>query len=353
MQPVARNTKPHRTPLTLSALTAASILALAADSASAQTAYGINSQGQMFSFNVKKPYNSVSMVGNVGFVPEGLDFAPGTQTLYAVDMDYEFGLVRLYTINTATGAPTQIGSGLPISGTDSQGDSWDFRPQAPGAGGKYQGFGVEVSPNFVNGSSYSIRIYSSAGSDVAMNTEGTGLSPNDHLEYAFNDPNTGKTPNIHGMAYSQNIPFFGLGGGKQYVLDQANNTLAYVEYGLFSPGLTTVGPLFSVQTPFFIDTSGFDIYTDPILGTDEAYAVMRLRSGDDTTFPYVFYGIDLGDGSAFGGVYVREDGVSGAPPMSFEGGFAIMPAVVPEPSTLGLVGLAALPLLQRRRTLAN
>src|SRR5262245_56308587 len=100
----------------------------------AQTGYGVDANGNLFSFDVTAPGSiPITPIGNVGFVPEGIDFRPGTNQLYAIDIGA--ATTQLYTINitTAAASPTSAGfptidagSGYNLSGNQRFG--FDFNP---------------------------------------------------------------------------------------------------------------------------------------------------------------------------------------------------------------------------------
>ena len=56
------------------------LLLLCQAPASAQTGYGVDANFTLFSFNVTAPATSTT-IGNVGFLPEAIDFRPGTNQL--------------------------------------------------------------------------------------------------------------------------------------------------------------------------------------------------------------------------------------------------------------------------------
>src|SRR5918993_5805341 len=95
------------------AFACAATFALAA-AAQAPTGYGVNSNGTLFSFDVNNA-GTVDIVTTLPFVPEAIDFRPGTSTLYAIDV----GAVttQLYTVNIVTGVATPVGDGFPTTVT--------------------------------------------------------------------------------------------------------------------------------------------------------------------------------------------------------------------------------------------
>ena len=92
--------------------------------------FGVNSAGTLFRFNVNSP-STVTTIGAVGFVPEGIDFRPSSNTLYAIDIGPNTS--QLYTININNGMPTAVGANFASSGagynlTGNQTFGFDFNP---------------------------------------------------------------------------------------------------------------------------------------------------------------------------------------------------------------------------------
>src|SRR5262245_33649963 len=83
----------------------------------AQTGFGVDAQGNLFSFDVTgvAPI-PVTPRGNLGFTPEAIDFKPGTNVLYAIDIGA--ATTQLYTVDIFTGAATPTSSNFPTVGAD-------------------------------------------------------------------------------------------------------------------------------------------------------------------------------------------------------------------------------------------
>src|SRR3954468_18752738 len=89
----------------------------------AQTGWGVDGNGNLFSFDVTQPGSIpiISSPGNLGFVPEGIDFQPGTNRLYAIDIGPV--TTQVYVVNTtnAVAKPTptsfpSVGAGYNLTG---------------------------------------------------------------------------------------------------------------------------------------------------------------------------------------------------------------------------------------------
>src|SRR5688572_28846757 len=89
------------------------VLCVLPPAAEGQTAYGVNTGGTLFRFDVNAP-QTVTVVGDTLADLDAIDFRPGTTELYGIAVGQT---VRLYQINTATAAATQVGAGFAREGT--------------------------------------------------------------------------------------------------------------------------------------------------------------------------------------------------------------------------------------------
>ena len=101
----------------------------------------------------------------------------------------------------------------------------------------------------------------------------------------------------------------------------------------------------------------FDIYTDPAsvdstIGGDTGYAVLKRPDTPPAPGPtgsYLLYNVNLATGAILQGRLVG----SAVTPANFDGGFAVLPFPIPEPSCMLLTWIASLSLAcgvrQRRR----
>ncbi len=302
---------------------------LASSAAQAQTAYGVNANGSLFKFDLASPQN-VTTIGNVGFVPEGLDFRPSSQTLYALNVGPN--TTQLYTVNLATAAPTAVGAGFNSTGTN-------YNLVAN------QTFGFDFNPTTLQvDNSMRIRLVSTSGTNIRLHSA-TGQIAAVDTSLAFAN---GNSPFVDGAAYINNIATIG-GTTALYDMDSRNNALL-----LQSPPnagtVNTVGP-FGATIDNTQSGIGFDIYTtpgntDPTIAGDAAYAVLQ-RPDAPVGGPlgsYLLYSVNLATGTITNGALVGP----AATPADFTGGFAILP-IVPEPVTMGAFVAASLAGLRRRR----
>lgn len=220
-------------------------LMAAAVPASAATIVGINSQGQLITFNSAVPgtvTSTVNISGVSGVGIRGIDFRPATGQLYALGGDSV-----LYTINTTTGAATSVGGG-PIA-TSGNNFGFDFNPTVD-----------------------RIRLVSDSGQNLRLNPITGGVAATD-TGYTYG---AGAAPAITAVGYTNSLPgatttmLFGI----DYVLD----TLVLIN-NPNGGSISTVGAL------------GFDVGADAsfdILSTGEAF----LSSGTG------FYTVNLSTGAA-------------------------------------------------------
>lgn len=298
---------------------------LGGSTAHAQLAYGVNGAGNLFRFSVDDPAN-VTVLGPVGFVPEGIDFRPSSNTLYAIDVGPNTS--QLYTLNIATGAPTPVGAGFTSTGIV-DGISYSLVGE--------QTFGFDFNPKTLQGdTSMRIRLVATNGANLRLNSLTGQIAAVDGTLAIGTS-----SPFVDGAAYINNIASAG-GVTSLFDMDSRNDSL-YLQDPPNAGALTLVGP-FGVT----IDASrgiGFDIYTqpgdaDPGIGGDEGYAVLKRPDAPPIgpTGAYMLYDVDLATGQITNGSLVGPV----ATPFDFDGGFALLPIPVPEPSSLALLLVATI-----------
>lgn len=294
---------------------------LLATSASAQiTAYGVTANGTLFRFD---PANagSVTTIGNLGVVPEAIDFRPGTGQLYAIDVGPS--TTQVYTVSTATGAVSPVGAGFPSS--------------VAGAGGYTLSgpVGFDFNPRTLQAdTSVRIRVTGTNGTNLRLNSDTGVVAAVDSPLLIGTD-----SPFVDASAYINSARSTAAAAGTTtlYAMDSRNDAL-YIQNPPNNGTLNLVGPFGAT-----IDANvgiGFDIFsatsTDDSLADESAFAVLQRPgvSGGG----YLLYDVNLGTGQITNG-----RAVGGG--LDFTGGFA----VIPEP--IAVTALAAVPmLLGRRRT---
>jgi hypothetical protein len=261
-----------------------------------------NAQNQLLTIDSATPGTISSTVGITGLQGGesilGIDFRPATGVLYGLG-----STSRLYTINTATGAATQVGSAgaFTLSGTS---------------------FGFDFNPTVDR-----LRVIGNTGQNLRLN-------PNDGTLAATDTPINGGPTALVGSAYTNN--FAGASSTSLYGID-ANADSLYLSsnpnggtYGLVGPlGLNAIANL------------GFDIGSDGI-----AFAAIQTQTVAAAVGAAGLYTINLGTGAA---TLVGQIGPSGQDIT----GLAIV--LTPEPATFGLMGLGTAGLLYfaRRRARKN
>ena len=203
----------------------------------------------------------------------GIDFRVARGVLYGLSRQ---GL--LFTIDTANGRLTRVGSqplALPLEG---ESIGFDFNPAADR---------IRV----VSGS-FNLRLHPDTGAVVDGDAPTPGVQPDARLAYAAGDANAGRTPDVVSAGYTYNKQDEKL--TTNFALDRALGTL--VMQGsregvqpVVSPNtgrLTTIGPL--GLGPF--SDAAFDI-SDL---SNAAYAAIRVQA----TGPTRLYSVDLASGRA-------------------------------------------------------
>lgn len=300
----------------------------------AQIGYGVNANNVLFSFDTTNP-SVVNTIGPVGFLPEGIDFRPGTATLYAIDI----GAVttQLYTINTATGAATPVGTGFPSVGSVS-GTPYNLTVG--------QTYGFDFNPKTLQpDNSMRIRLVGTSGVNLRLNSSTGAIAAVDGN--LLISP-SGNSPFVDAVAYINNLPETA-GTTALYDMDSRNDKL-YQQNPPNNGTLVEVGA-FGVD----IDANaniGFDVYTDPSdadlsVGGDTGFAVITRPNAPlgGPLGAYMLYHVNLTTGATTNGALVGP----AASPFDFTGGFAVLPGAVPEPTCVGLIGIVVMLLAAGRR----
>ena len=163
-------------------------LILCATASATPVAYGVSSSGLLFRFDVTTP-SAVTEVGNLGFLPEAIDFRPGSSVLFAIDVGPATS--QIYTIDVQTGIATAVGSGF-LSSIPA---SYDLTG--------VQTFGFDFNPTTLQAdNSMRIRLVSSNGANLRLNSSTGTVAA---VDGAIN----GAAATVDGSAYINNTPTMG------------------------------------------------------------------------------------------------------------------------------------------------
>lgn len=211
--------------------------------------HAITTAGQLVTFSAADPGVILSSLRVTGLEPSarllGIDFRPATGQLYGLGSNSQ-----LYTIDTATGVATAVGTA--------------FTPALSGSS-----FGFDFNPTVDR-----IRIISDAGQNLrAHPVTGAVVAVDGALAYLGTDARAGQQPSAVGAAYTNpdNDPNTGT---ILYDLDAAADLLV-TQVPPNSGSLNSVGGL-GVDIESF---SGFDITLAG--GSNVAYLAIKTRGGDD------------------------------------------------------------------------
>jgi hypothetical protein len=206
----------RRPPILIALLVASLASGGLAGSASAEQLVGLGPGNGLAKFDSEAPGNLTGSVPITGLQSGeqilGIDFRPANGQLYGLGSTN-----RLYTINPATGAATQVGSPGAFS-LDGTSFGFDFNPVAD-----------------------RIRVVSNTGQNLRLNpNDGTLAGTDTPVAYATADANQGQPPSIVGSSYTNN--FAQAPTTTLYGID-SNRDVLVIQNPPNGGTLNTVGPL--------------------------------------------------------------------------------------------------------------
>lgn len=243
-----------------------------------EVVYALTNSNQLMTFNAGRPGtpSSKMKIANLtaGENVLGIDFRPADGKLYGLGSSG-----RLYTIDPATGAAMQVGSGsfaVKLTGSDF---GFNFNP-------------VADRIRVVSNTGQNLRLHPDTGAIVDADPKLTGVQLDGDLAYAKTDLASGKNPNVVAVAYSNSVA-----GAKittNYAIDTATgNLLTQGSRENVSPAVSpNSGQLFTVGS-LGVNTAGtvsFDIAPK----TGVAFAAITPPGSSSAGF----YWIDLNAGAA-------------------------------------------------------
>jgi len=169
-------------------------LAANAQTMSGMMIYGVTTTGELVSFSSSKPGKLIKTPKISGMLSSeklvGIDFRPSNKMLYGVTNQN-----RIYTINTATGAATSVGTlTTPLGGSD---------------------YGIDFNPVPDR-----LRITNDAEQNLRANPADATNVTDKSLIFNAADANNGKNPNVVASAYTNNFA-----GAKATMLYNIDSTL--------------------------------------------------------------------------------------------------------------------------------
>lgn len=255
---------------------------------------GVSLQGFLVTWDSATPDNILSGRAIGGLQANehiiGLDFRPGTGTLYGLG-----SFNHIYTLDMSTGTATAVGGGM----------------FTPALNGNNFGFGF-------NPMNDQIRVTSNADQNLRINPDTLAVSNDAVIRGAAGDEGAGANPNLVHLTYTNvaagSSTFFGVDVGRDTLVTMADPN---------SGQITTVGALGFNATEY----GGIDIGPD-----DVAYGAFL----DQTLSASKFYRVNLTNGTT------TEVGTIGG------GSIITSMAVIPAPASLALLGLGVMTFRRRR-----
>lgn len=293
-------------------LAAIAALASAVGLANAETIYGVTDAGALVRFDSATP-GALTNIGTVtglltGHTTRGIDFRPFNGELYLISTDSTGGTAQLYTVNLSNAALTPMGASFALTGNTSTRVSMDFNPAA-------DRLRIVTADTVENNFRWNPVTNAFVQADAS-------------LLYDAGDPNSSTNPPfVAGVAYDRNDndPTTGT---TLYAYDFDLDDFSTIGSPNGTPVSPNAGTMFTIGNAGIVTTSasfGFDISISGV-----AYVNANVATNDN------LYTVNLSTGQ------LTLVGSLGTTMLDIS-------AVVPEPASLGLVGLSLAGLVRRPR----
>lgn len=262
----------------LAALSACTSLPEPQGAPAKELVWAVTAEHELIKFNAGQPQQVLERRPVTGLAAGdalvGIDYRVARGVLYALSAGG-----RLYTLNTATGALTPVGSApaaVPLTG-----GLWgvDFNPAADR---------VRV----VSASGQNLRLHPDTGAVVDADANTPGLQTDPALAYAAGDANAGKAPQVAGAAYTYNKRDEKL--TTNYAIDRALGVL--VSQGTVEGAAPAVSP--NTGRLFTVGALGLGPLADVAFDIADLNnkALAAVRTGGDARTR--LYEVDLSSGRA-------------------------------------------------------
>ncbi len=175
------------------------------------TIYVITGRNELIRFNAGRPDYLDEVLQVKGLQPDetvlGMDFRPANRRLYVAGSSG-----RLYTLDTKTGAATQVGGGLIAGALTALEAGFDFNP-------------VADRIRMVDSAGSNIRVHPDTVEMIDGNAMIPGMQPDGKLAYSAEDTNAGRISRVAAVAYTRGA---GAKTTTNYAIEAAQATLVTI-----------------------------------------------------------------------------------------------------------------------------
>jgi len=294
--------------------------------ANAELIYGLSSAGALVYFDSATPAATINIGTITGLTPSqtvrSIDFRPATGELYALSYQTGFpSIAQLYKVNLATAVATPLPNSLSLTGNNSI-MTMDFDPVS-------DSIRVVTPANGTAGVNNNFRANPDTGAVIQADTFIRYPPGDDHANH--------NPPGIVSLAYSNNVA--GATSTTLYAWDFTRDIFCNVG-GIGGVPSANLGALHTIYT----HATPFTITADPMVGFDISGA---------TGVAYVSYSRAsiFGGGERFERINLSNGLLQEIGLFQIDMSDIAVPTLIPEPTAIGLAGLAISCVLHRRRTI--